>query len=142
MPLASLGSLPRKLVRYVIVGRPVDDASGESCAICTFDLKDEGMYDDDGDTGRTWSSLIDCGHTFHGKCLEELTAKFSDHIRCPYCKMIYGEIVGTQPKNGNMKTWTDNNIALPGFPAGTKTIVVQYSFKNGVQGPEHPNPGT
>ena len=83
---------------------------------------------------------MDCSHTFHAKCLDQLMAQSSDYIRCPYCKKIYGTMVGKQPKGGRMEHrvegWT-----LPGFPAGTFTISIRYSFTGGKQGDEHPNPG-
>ena len=83
---------------------------------------------------------MDCSHTFHGKCLDQLMAQSPDFIRCPYCKKIYGTMIGKQPKGAKMEhrveKWT-----LPGFPAGTSTISLRYSIKDGIQGDEHPNPG-
>ena len=70
----------------------------------------------------------------------ELHAQSADYVRCPYCKKIYGTMVGKQPKGGKMEhrvqKWT-----LPGFPAGTPTISVTYHISNGIQTEEHPNPG-
>ena len=87
-----------------------------------------------------FSSFLECAHTFHGKCLEHLMSQSADFVRCPYCKKIYGKMVGKQPKGGKMEhrveKWT-----LPSFPAGTKTISFRYVFKDGIQGDEHPNPG-
>lgn len=41
--------------------------------------------------------------------------------------------------NNKCSAFARTTTALPGYKCGT--IVIQYHFPNGIQGPEHPNPG-
>ncbi|XP_061194319.1 uncharacterized protein LOC133202495 [Saccostrea echinata] len=47
---------------------------------------------------------------------------------------------GNQPENGTMKYKVDKYSSLPGYESHG-TIIIKYYFPNGIQGPEHPNPG-
>ena len=38
-------------------------------------------------------------------------------------------------------TVTNSAASLPGYPASVGTLVIEYDFVSGVQGPTHPNPG-
>ena len=42
-----------KLDQYVVFDLPVDPGSADQCSVCTYDLKDEGMLDDDESEART-----------------------------------------------------------------------------------------
>ncbi|KAK2181561.1 hypothetical protein NP493_393g04015 [Ridgeia piscesae] len=79
--------------------------------------------------------LPNCKHKFCKGCIEK---SFTHKQECPVCRMVYGKIQGTQPKNGRMET---NVIpgSLPGYPC--QTIVIQYNFPGGTQTAEHPHPG-
>lgn len=46
---------------------------------------------------------------------------------------------GNQPP-GEMKV-TQENFTLPGFPPSSKTLMIEYSIKSGLQNATHPNPG-
>ena len=46
---------------------------------------------------------------------------------------------GFQPDNGLM-TWEASNQDLAGFP-GDGRLIIRYNFKEGTQGPHHPEPG-
>lgn len=61
-------------------------------------------------------------------------------LQCPTCKAIHGIKLGNQPISGRMDI-QHSHRSLPGHPdCGMITIV--YDFTPGVQGPEHPNPGS
>jgi deltex len=84
--------------------------------------------------------LVLCGHAFHEACIR---AAFASKPECPLCKRLYDVIEGNMPTDGNM----DVDILLPGeLPLSgyetLGTILIRYILPNGVQGPEHPNPGT
>ncbi|CAF1494322.1 unnamed protein product [Rotaria sordida] len=52
-----------------------------------------------------------------------------------------GEIRGNQPENGRMK-YNTSTRRLPGFEYNSSgTIIITYSFPNGIQNESHPNPG-
>ncbi|XP_041655187.1 probable E3 ubiquitin-protein ligase DTX3 [Cheilinus undulatus] len=78
---------------------------------------------------------LKCSHYFCSDCIDSL---FKLKPACPICNTYYGVYTGNQPE-GTMtvsRTWQ----RLPGFEH-CGTIVIQYSFPAGIQGPEHPNPG-
>jgi deltex-like protein len=80
-------------------------------------------------------TLSKCGHSFCASCIDET---FKHQKKCSVCSQVYGPLIGNQPY-GRMY---DNHRAtsLPGFGLWD-TIVITYSFPNGTQGPDHPNPG-
>lgn len=77
------------------------------------------------------------GHYFHAKCAALFLAKKPE---CPMCKHRFAEITGDQP-DGTMTVSTQANQPLPGFPPNSGTIILQYHFPSGIQGPQHSNPG-
>ncbi|XP_070825034.1 probable E3 ubiquitin-protein ligase DTX3 [Chaetodon trifascialis] len=95
--------------------------SGEDCAICL-------------DTIRVKKTLR-CSHSFCSECIESV---FKCKPACPICNTYHGEYTGNQPE-GTM-TVTRSWQHLPGFEH-CGSIVIQYNFPAGIQGPEHPNPG-
>ena len=42
-----------KLDQYVVFDLPVNQRNEDECSVCTFELRDEGMYDDDEAEART-----------------------------------------------------------------------------------------
>ncbi|KAK3607180.1 hypothetical protein CHS0354_007095 [Potamilus streckersoni] len=98
------------------------ESQGETCPICL-------------DTPVDPRAFKDCGHVLCRECME-LTVKMKPV--CPVCGKIYGMITGNQPQ-GTMEVKT-SSICLPGF-RNCGTIDILYSFPNGVQTKEHPNPG-
>ena len=104
-----------------------------------------------------------CKHYFHLDCAKQiiLNQPSTKYFECPFCKNIQGTKIGNQPESGEMKIRKEN-FDLPGYTKGwtlkkegdgksgfTKTfgrcqgtIVVEYVFRNGVQGKYHPNPGS
>ena len=47
-----------------------------------------------------------------------------------------------QPDGGTMVIWNKDSSILPGFESVSNgTIIVEYSFTDGIQGMHHPNPG-
>ncbi|XP_033757350.1 probable E3 ubiquitin-protein ligase DTX3 [Pecten maximus] len=96
----------------------------ENCSICL-----------DNFTNKT--ALPKCSHEFCKECIEQ---QFKYKPSCPICGTVYGKIIGTQPP-GHINIQRLSNGNLPGYEQ-FGIISVSYSFPNGVQGPEHPHPGT
>mmetsp|Transcript_5991 Transcript_5991/g.18053 ORF Transcript_5991/g.18053 Transcript_5991/m.18053 type:complete len:239 (+) Transcript_5991:3-719(+) len=103
------------------------------CAICRegFDLRDPAYR------------LAKCPgdeptHAFHTRCVDAWFARGSG--RCPVCRAHCLVSIGTQPVEGTMSDLLEPG-PLPGFPPSSATRVITYVFPDGVQGPEHPNPG-
>eukprot|EP00607_Mallomonas_marina_P001932 CAMPEP_0182427572 /NCGR_PEP_ID=MMETSP1167-20130531/18536_1 /TAXON_ID=2988 /ORGANISM="Mallomonas Sp, Strain CCMP3275" /LENGTH=429 /DNA_ID=CAMNT_0024609895 /DNA_START=32 /DNA_END=1321 /DNA_ORIENTATION=+ len=86
--------------------------------------------------------LSECGpHFYHEGCV---TMQLRVNGRCAVCSKFYIILEGTQPKSGTMRhrSIPAGQLPLAGMPSSTGTIVIEYSFPSGMQGPEHPNPGT
>ncbi|KAG5190997.1 hypothetical protein JKP88DRAFT_296909, partial [Tribonema minus] len=58
---------------------------------------------------------------------------------CPTCGIMYGSVIGDQPE-GTMNVTTSPHMHCSGY-AGAGTIVINYAFSSGIQGPKHPHPG-
>jgi len=102
------------------------DSVSENCSICLCEL--------DNDVVR----LSQCkDHYFHSQCISEC---FKDgFLKCPLCSIIYGTQRGIQPP-GEMKITFQSHSPLSSYE-NVPTIRIDYSIPNGIQGPEHPNPG-
>jgi len=100
----------------------------ETCSIC-IDGFDEGKP----------VELTKCVgvHFFHLDCISPWLIK---ELRCPVCKSRYGVQTGLQPPNGTMMIKKDKR-SLPGFE-GYHTLAITYKVPSGVQGANHPSPGT
>uniref|UniRef100_A0A4W5PP70 E3 ubiquitin-protein ligase n=1 Tax=Hucho hucho TaxID=62062 RepID=A0A4W5PP70_9TELE len=96
----------------------------ESCPICLNTIKENKK------------KTLKCKHSFCRGCLEEA---FKIKPVCPTCGVVYGELKGTQPKDGTMTT-TKERSSLSGYEK-YGTIVIQYHIPSGIQKEEHPNPG-
>ncbi|CAN9516152.1 unnamed protein product [Ophioblennius macclurei] len=94
----------------------------EVCAVCLDVMRDK----------RT----LRCRHSFCSSCV---AAAFSVKPACPLCNAYHGRHTGTQP-NGTM-TVCRHPKCLPGHER-CGCFIIRYSFPAGIQGPEHPNPGT
>lgn len=84
--------------------------------------------------------LRDCkGHFFHASCLLQALSR---RLRCPVCSAVYGRAVGTQPAGSMVVTrHPATRVQLPGY-GGHGAVEIVYSLPSGVQGAEHPHPGT
>ena len=71
--------------------------------------------------------LSRCKHKFCKACIDKC---FMLKQECPVCRMVYGKIQGTQPKDGKMDVVVIPS-KLPGFSC--KTCVIDYSFRDGIQ---------
>ncbi|XP_046839279.1 uncharacterized protein LOC124433538 isoform X4 [Xenia sp. Carnegie-2017] len=98
------------------------DEKDEICTICLSEIGEK-------------KTLEKCGHSFCASCIEEA---FKHIKKCPNCSYVYGVIIGDQPE-GKM-TFSVSNKSLPGYPS-CGIIYIKYSFPQGIQGKEHPNPG-
>nr|XP_020474913.1 probable E3 ubiquitin-protein ligase DTX3 [Monopterus albus] len=93
----------------------------DDCAICLDTILDK--------------KTLKCLHSFCSGCIDSV---FKFKPACPICNAYHGVYTGTQPV-GTMterRSWQ----RLPGFEH-CQSIVITYSFPEGIQGPEHPNPG-
>lgn len=110
-----------------------DITQSNDCAICLDSLSNE---DDEGIAVR----LGNCkGHGYHVGCIKECVDP-QGSLECPTCKLQYG-----CPKGGNQPIDGRMDVSLiPGCLQGhsvQEIIRIDYSFPNGIQGPEHPHPG-
>ena len=80
-------------------------------------------------------TLSKCGHSFCAGCIDEA---FKHQKKCPVCSQVYGPLIGNQPDGRMIESYY--STSLLGF-ALCGTIVIHYRFRNGTQGPDHPNPG-
>ena len=80
-------------------------------------------------------TLDKCGHSFCKECIDKA---FETKKQCPICLKVYGPLTGNQP-DGYMYESYNLNV-LPGYRS-CGTIIISYRFNNGIQGPDHPNPG-
>nr|XP_015220605.1 PREDICTED: E3 ubiquitin-protein ligase DTX3L-like isoform X1 [Lepisosteus oculatus] len=101
-------------------------AKEDTCPICLELIKEIDK-----------TTLPRCQHVFCKDCLK---TAFDVKPSCPICGIIYGKLKGTQPENGQMDV-TILRSSLPGYEM-YGTIVIKYHIPSGIQGEEHPNPGT
>ncbi|XP_068608766.1 probable E3 ubiquitin-protein ligase DTX3 [Brachionichthys hirsutus] len=102
---------------------PAGEARGraEDCAICLEEIQRK--------------KTLQCSHSFCSNCIDAL---FTFKPACPICNVYHGEYTGDQPEG--VMTHTRSWQRLPGYER-CGSIVIQYSFPAGIQGPDHPNPG-
>lgn len=120
---------------------PVEDCC--DCCICMCELvdKDASGGAGGGATTATVIRLLGCCSAFvHRDCMQGyLDSQTSASVTCPLCQHIYGVRTGSQPLDGRM--------VVKRFKQGVEghetegTIEICYSFKDGLQGPEHAHPG-
>ncbi|KAL5022596.1 hypothetical protein ScPMuIL_001751 [Solemya velum] len=99
-----------------------DITQKEDCVICM--------------DGMTNPKKLKCGHEFCKDCIDEM---FKHKPACPICNTIYGKVCGSQP-DGHMEVKEYTFPSLPGFE-DYGTIEINYSFMDGIQNENHPNPG-
>ncbi|XP_061162262.1 uncharacterized protein LOC133171516 [Saccostrea echinata] len=95
----------------------------ENCCVCM-------------DTPTNPKRLKKCGHIFCKECIEQY---FEYKPVCPSCGQIYGKMKGDQPL-GSI-SMRKSHQRLEGFNDCYSCIIVTYTFPDGSQGPDHPNPG-
>ena len=91
-------------------------------------------YSGGGEDGRCIE--LPCGHTGHPICLRQLLLTTG---KCGLCSRFY--LVQTGTMGPGTMTVTNSPAALPGHE-GCGTITIHYAMSGGVQGSEHPSPGT
>ena len=102
-------------------GKEDDDTH---CVICMSDIMNK-------------KTLEKCEHSFCLDCIDQWFRK-SNPI-CPSCGAVYGVITGNQP-DGHMDHCVISDMHLPGFEKHG-CIQLNYSFPDGIQTQNHPNPG-
>jgi deltex len=112
--------------------RPIEMLS-ENCPICL----DQAISEE-----ARVIELVHCNHAFHEKCIR---SAFVNKAECPVCEIPYEVIRGTMPTNGTMTVYLlpPNDLLLGGYEnENVGTISIRYHFPDGIQGPEHPSPGS
>lgn len=90
----------------------------ELCGICLDKVKRPNL-------------LMKCKHRFCTPCKEKHFSRSKPS--CPICRTIHGVIQGNQPKSGSMTYITKKAMILPGHESEDGTIIIYYTFPNGVQ---------
>lgn len=118
-----------------ITFQPVPSSVTDTCSICfenisSTPLEVQGIVHNS-------IKLEQCNnHYFHDVCITGWIK--NTHLNCPICGCTYGGIrTGNQPK-GMMTTYRIPD-QLPTFQC--HTIVIEYTFPNGIQDNTHPFPG-
>jgi len=118
-----------KLVDVTGMSVYMNDQDDDDCPVCMESL---GKI-------KPNPGVLPCTHAF---CIPCLYHCFKDNfLICPICKKRFGIVYGTMPTG---------TMSVDRQPPGTKplsgyesygTITVKFHFDDGIQGPEHPNPG-
>ncbi|XP_031421652.1 probable E3 ubiquitin-protein ligase DTX3 isoform X2 [Clupea harengus] len=103
-------------------GKTSEEMHDSYCIVCMDNIQNK--------------KTLKCSHSFCSSCIDDV---FRVKPACPVCNTFYGTYYGTQPRDGVMKV-TRIWQALPGYES-SGTIVIDYHFPPGIQGPEHQNPG-
>jgi len=104
---------------------------GDQCPICLSELSEQPDQ---------CLSLAICRHTFHSGCLEPLLKNGAAFLVCPSCRCVHGQKEGNMPLTGTISHRLSSS-RLPGHESHG-CIEVVFTMSPGVQGPEHPRPGT
>ncbi|XP_068271545.1 probable E3 ubiquitin-protein ligase DTX2 isoform X2 [Nyctibius grandis] len=140
--LAATPTEPEAVVKKYLEelkGSPAD----EDCVICMEKLSSPSGYSDTCKSSTIKPEAVghlNCQHSFHMLCVLAMYSNGNKDgsLQCPSCKIVYGEKTGTQPK-GKMEISAFPQ-SLPGH-RDCGTIQIVYHISEGIQGPEHPNPG-
>ncbi|KAK2510482.1 hypothetical protein Q9233_017707 [Columba guinea] len=101
-----------------LLGRVATEEPERQCPICLGEIQ-------------KMKTLEKCRHSF---CEDCITRALAVRTACPMCGRFYGTLVGNQPPNGRMLVTRDAGLPLPGYES-FGTIIIQYVFPPGVQGP-------
>ncbi|XP_033726612.1 uncharacterized protein LOC117316199 [Pecten maximus] len=104
--------------------KKTNDLTDEDCPICMEKIDSKERVE-----------LKKCHHVF---CLSCAKQSFNVKPACPLCNVVYGTIRGNQPEGFMVEMF--GKESLPGF-VGCGNIHIYYSFCDGIQDAEHPNPG-
>lgn len=99
------------------------EVENQHCPICLDSFSSDAVQ------------LIECGHTFHKRCILECLEVSSN---CPVCRQPLSLIQGSSP-SGTMSSYVQRNMSCLGYERGT--IVITYTLSGGWQKPYHVNPG-
>eukprot|EP00927_Polykrikos_kofoidii_P054017 TRINITY_DN48512_c0_g1_i1.p1 TRINITY_DN48512_c0_g1~~TRINITY_DN48512_c0_g1_i1.p1 ORF type:complete len:614 (-),score=116.97 TRINITY_DN48512_c0_g1_i1:52-1845(-) len=113
------------------------NGADSDCAICRCDLVDPAQAAQTGNDMSERVFELQCGHAFHGRCLEQW---FAQRPRCPTCQVDFGKVVGRQPSVGTM-TWRTEKEQIPGHPKARGTLTIDFDFPPGVDGEGTPYEG-
>uniref|UniRef100_A0A6B2L5W1 RING-type E3 ubiquitin transferase n=1 Tax=Arcella intermedia TaxID=1963864 RepID=A0A6B2L5W1_9EUKA len=118
-----------KLVDVTGITVYMNDVDDDDCPICMESL---GKI-------KPNPGVLPCSHSF---CIPCLYHCFKDNfLICPICKKRFGVVSGNMPP-GELKIekLPPGNQSISGYES-FGTIIVKFHFPDGIQGPEHPNPG-
>ncbi|ESN99743.1 hypothetical protein HELRODRAFT_83902 [Helobdella robusta] len=119
----SVDTRPKSQTKTIDSSQSKDDlTSANDCPICLSQI-----------TGRP--KILSCGHCFCMQCINQWLVA---HNKCPVCNRCFGVQRGNQP-DGRMDV-SNEPYSLPGYKEST-SIKIQYSFPDGIQQKDQPNPG-
>eukprot|EP01090_Pellita_catalonica_P021116 TRINITY_DN7821_c0_g1_i1.p1 TRINITY_DN7821_c0_g1~~TRINITY_DN7821_c0_g1_i1.p1 ORF type:complete len:542 (-),score=75.08 TRINITY_DN7821_c0_g1_i1:22-1647(-) len=126
-------------------GQAAENAESEdfSCSICLCLFSDEN--EDAMETGQEEHDQIvllqKCqGHYYHLNCI--IHCFKNGFLQCPCCNAVYGVRIGTMPEGTmRVKRLPESELALGGYEGHCGTIVIIYSFPDGIQGDNDTCPG-
>lgn len=108
----------------------------KDCNICLCELGTKQTYDEN---SNRVLRLSGCDHEYHQACLEAMLKNSpSEFLQCPLCKKVHGVKTGIMPPGNISHRLMQTH--LPGYE-NCGTIEITFTFRPGLQGPEHPNPG-
>jgi deltex-like protein len=135
---------PRGSQRNILIDNILDVAIAvtipeeETCAICLDHFTNSTSMEVNNASNAY--RLHQCmGHYFHKACIKQQLERKG---KCAVCSYMYIITEGSQPRNGTMdvSTLPPGDLPLQNLEAHG-TIVIEYNFPSGIQGPEHPHPG-
>ena len=105
---------------------PASQNKSKVCKICQEDTL----------TSEEFVKLKNCEHELCRTCFKRVDKM---QPKCPFCQKWFDQPIGNQPENSTMSSKLISQ-PLPGFDK-FKTIEITYSFPDGIQKANHPNPG-
>lgn len=130
---APKGAQRTQMIENVMRNARMQLSCADTCSICLEDFNDA-------EYARVGFCLPSCvGHFFHRGCIQQ---QLENKGKCAVCSYMYIITEGNQPKSGTMQIsfLPAGQYTLSGFEEHG-TILIQYDFPSGTQGPEHPHPG-
>ncbi|GMT04189.1 hypothetical protein PENTCL1PPCAC_26363, partial [Pristionchus entomophagus] len=127
-PVGNSNATPEQIVRAATI-RPIN-VEDINCSVCMDSLREGDME---------VVQLTLCGHQIHFDCfLAYLTN--ANRRSCWICGGFFASPMGNMPP-GTMTHSVMAGHSLPGHSDSNGVICIEYSFRGGVQGPQHPRPG-
>ncbi|KAF8382722.1 hypothetical protein PRIPAC_71864, partial [Pristionchus pacificus] len=128
VPAGAVDATPEQIVRASTIA-PINVDEIE-CSVCMESLRE-------GDEEVVQLNL--CGHQIHYNCFVGYLTN-AQRRSCWICGAFFWRPLGNMP-HGTMTHQVMQGQTLPGHPDADGVIIIDYSFRGGVQGPQHLRPG-